>query len=39
MTKVALLVRLVAISGKEAEVESFLRGGLPIVKAEGGKVP
>jgi len=34
MTKVALLVRLEAKSGKEAEVESFLRGGLPIVEAE-----
>ena len=34
MTKVALFVRLEAKSGKEAEVESFLRGGLPIVQAE-----
>jgi quinol monooxygenase YgiN len=34
MTKVALFVRLEAKSGKEAEVESFLRGGLPIVEAE-----
>ena len=34
MTKVALFVRLEAKSGKETEVESFLRGGLPIVEAE-----
>jgi quinol monooxygenase YgiN len=34
MVKVALLVRLEAKSGREAEVESFLRGGLPIVEAE-----
>jgi len=34
MTKAALFVRLEAKSGKEAEVESFLRGGLPIVEAE-----
>jgi quinol monooxygenase YgiN len=34
MTKVGLLVRLEAKPGKEAEVESFLRGGLPIVEAE-----
>ena len=34
MTKVALFVRLEAKPGKEAEVESFLRGGLPIVEAE-----
>ena len=34
MVKVALFVRLEAKSGKEAEVESFLRGGLPIVEAE-----
>jgi quinol monooxygenase YgiN len=31
---VALLVRLEAKPGKEAEVESFLRGGLSIVEAE-----
>jgi quinol monooxygenase YgiN len=34
MVKVALLVRLEAKPGKEAEVESFLRGGLPIVEGE-----
>ena len=34
MVKVALFVRLEAKSGKEAEVESFLLGGLPIVEAE-----
>ena len=34
MVKVGLFVRLEAKSGKEAEVESFLRGGLPIVEAE-----
>lgn len=34
MVKVALFVRLEAKSGKEAEVESFLCGGLPIVEAE-----
>ena len=34
MTKVALFVRLEAKSGKEAEVESFLRSGLAIVEAE-----
>jgi quinol monooxygenase YgiN len=34
MTKVALFVRLEAKSGKEAEVDRFLRGGLPIVEAE-----
>src|SRR5213082_1152917 len=32
--KVALLVRLEAKPGKEADVESFLRGGLPIVQDE-----
>jgi len=31
---VALLVRLEANPGKEAEVESFLRGGLSIVEDE-----
>lgn len=30
----ALFVRLEAKPGKEAEVENFLRGGLPIVEAE-----
>jgi quinol monooxygenase YgiN len=34
MVKVALLVRLEARHGKEAEVESFLMGGLPIVQGE-----
>jgi quinol monooxygenase YgiN len=34
MVKKALLVRLEAKPGKEAEVESFLRGGLPIVQEE-----
>src|SRR4051794_22770723 len=34
MVKVALLVRLEAKPGKEAEVESFLHGGLPIVQEE-----
>lgn len=34
MVNVALLVRLEAKPGKEAEVESFLRGGLPVVREE-----
>ena len=34
MVKVALFVRLEAKSGKEAEVENFLRGGLAIVQEE-----
>src|ERR1700746_2578219 len=34
MVNVALFVRLEAKPGKEAEVESFLRGGLPLVEAE-----
>ncbi len=34
MVSVALLVRLDAKAGKEAEVEAFLRGGLPIVQEE-----
>ena len=34
MVKVALLVRLEAKPGKEAEVESFLKGGLAIVEEE-----
>jgi quinol monooxygenase YgiN len=34
MVKTALLVRLEAKPGKEAEVESFLRGGLDIVREE-----
>lgn len=34
MVSVALLVRLEAKPGKEAEVESFLRSGLAIVETE-----
>jgi quinol monooxygenase YgiN len=34
MVKVALLVRLDAKPGKEADVESFLDSGLPLVEAE-----
>lgn len=34
MVSVALLVRLEAKPGKEAEVESFLKGGLAIVEGE-----
>lgn len=34
MVKVALWVRLEAKSGKEAEVDAFLRAGLPLVEAE-----
>ena len=34
MVKVALLVRLEAKPGKEAEVESFLNGGLSLVEEE-----
>ncbi len=34
MVTVALLVRLEAKPGKEAEVESFLKGGLAIVNEE-----
>jgi len=34
MVSVALFVRLEAKPGKEAEVEAFLRGGLPIVQQE-----
>jgi quinol monooxygenase YgiN len=34
MTKVALFVRLEAKPGKEAEVESFLKSGLPLVQEE-----
>ena len=34
MVKLALFVRLEAKPGKEADVESFLRGGLPIVQGE-----
>ena len=32
--RVALFVRLEAKPGKEAEVETFLRGGLPLVEEE-----
>jgi len=34
MVTVGLFVRIDAKPGKEAEVESFLRGGLPVVQAE-----
>jgi quinol monooxygenase YgiN len=34
MTKVALFVRLEAKPGKEAEVEAFLKAGLPLVQEE-----
>ena len=34
MVSVALLVRLEAKPGKEAEVERFLRDGLPVVQEE-----
>jgi len=34
MVKVALFVRLEAKPGKEAAVEDFLKGGLPIVQEE-----
>ena len=34
MLTVALLVRLEAKPGKEADVENFLKGGLPIVQEE-----
>jgi quinol monooxygenase YgiN len=34
--RVALLLRLEAKPGKEAEVESFLKGALPIVDEEAG---
>ena len=36
MVKVALFVRMEAKPGKEAEVESFLRSGLPIVEEIAG---
>jgi quinol monooxygenase YgiN len=38
MVTVALLVRLKAKSGKAAEVESFLKGGLAIVQEEPATV-
>jgi quinol monooxygenase YgiN len=34
MVRVALLVRLKAKPGKEAEVESFLKSGLPLAETE-----
>ena len=34
MVKKALAVKLVAMPGKEAEVEAFLNGGLPLVNDE-----
>ncbi|MEP6470813.1 MAG: antibiotic biosynthesis monooxygenase [Acidobacteriota bacterium] len=34
MVKVALWVRLEAKPGREADVENFIRGGLPIVQEE-----
>ena len=34
MVKVALYVRLEAKPGKEADVENFLRSGLPLVQEE-----
>jgi quinol monooxygenase YgiN len=34
MVKVALWVRLAAKPGREADVENFIRGGLPIVQEE-----
>ena len=36
MIKVGLFVRLEAKPGKEAQVESFLKGGLPMVQQEPG---
>jgi quinol monooxygenase YgiN len=38
MVKLALFVRLEAKPGKEADVEDFLRGGLPIVQDEPGTI-
>ncbi|SFM47069.1 putative quinol monooxygenase [Methylobacterium pseudosasicola] len=38
MVKVALLVILDAKPGKEAEVEAFLKSGLPIVQDEPGTI-
>src|SRR5512135_2792711 len=38
MVKTALFVRLEAKSGKEAEVENFLRGGLAVVMDEPATV-
>lgn len=39
MVHTALLVRLEAKAGKEAEVESFLRAGLPVVKRSRRRLP
>jgi quinol monooxygenase YgiN len=38
MVTTALFVRLEAKPGKDAEVESFLRGGLPLVEEEPATV-
>ncbi|MGJ0506546.1 MAG: putative quinol monooxygenase [Methylocystis sp.] len=38
MTKTALYVQLEAKPGKEAEVEAFLKGALPLVEAEPGTI-
>jgi quinol monooxygenase YgiN len=38
MVKKALYVRLEAKPGKEAEVEKFLNGGLPLVNDEPGTI-
>jgi quinol monooxygenase YgiN len=38
MVKVALLVRLEAKPGKEAQVEAFLKSGLSIVQNEPGTI-
>lgn len=38
MTQLALLVRLEAKKGKEAEVEKFLKNALPMVENEQGTV-
>ena len=39
MVTAALLVRLEAKPGRQADVESFLRGGLPIVEDELSQPP
>ncbi len=38
MVTVALYVRLEAQPGKESELESFLRGALPLVQQEAGTI-
>ncbi|WP_425146699.1 putative quinol monooxygenase [Deinococcus sp.] len=38
MVKLALLARLEAKPGKEAEVEAFLKSALPLAQAEAGTV-